>query len=80
MTTPFNPFWPAEFIDNRTDFSEASLGQCLAVQLCAWGNILMGAEPPDNFFEVMDGLSKMTSAFTPDQCQARALVMISAPK
>ncbi len=33
--------------------------------------------PPENFFEVMDAASKLTGAFTPDQCQERCNVILA---
>ena len=69
--------WPDEFEQNITDFSAYTIPHVLAIQLCAWGNVFMQAKPPDNFFEVMDAASKLTGAFTPDQCRARCDIILN---
>lgn len=69
--------WPDEFAQNITDFSTYPIPQVLAIQLCAWGNVFMQETPPDNFFEVMDAASKITNAFTPDQCRARCDIILN---
>jgi hypothetical protein len=72
--------WPSEFEKNVTDFSNYKVTKALAIQLVAWGNVMMGLDRPDNFFEVMDAASKLTKAFTPDQCQARCDQLIEEYK
>jgi hypothetical protein len=62
--------WPDMFEKNILDFSNEMPKAVLAMQLVTWGNILMGCKPPKNFFEVMDAASKVTGAFTPNQCMA----------
>lgn len=64
--------WPDMFKNNVTDFSDIGPRVVLAMQLVSWGNIMMGCEPPKNFFDVMDAASKISGAFTPDQCMARS--------
>ena len=72
--------WPSEFKDNVLDFSTYEYGHTLAIQLCAWGNVMFGAQPPDNFFEVMDAASKLTGAFTPEQCSIQADILMMQRK
>jgi hypothetical protein len=76
----FQTTWPEEFTNNVTNFLDRDLDATLAMQLCAWGNVYMGAIRPDNFFEVMDGASKLTEAFTPEECHARANILLAARK
>lgn len=63
--------WPECFALNTVDFEDESLESVLAIQLCAWGNVYMGVPIPNNFFEVMDAASKITSAFKPNECKLR---------
>jgi hypothetical protein len=69
--------WPEEFKKNVLDFSEYTISEALAIQLCAWGNVFMQYPPPENFFEVMDAASKISGAFTPEQCRARCDVILA---
>lgn len=57
--------WPEMF---ETNTVSADRDACLADQLVAWGNILLGAPPPDNFYEMMESASKVTGAFTSTEC------------
>ena len=61
--------WPECFAKNTLDFSDEPVENVLASQLCAWGNAYMGVPVPNNFFAVMDAASKVTQAFTPDECK-----------
>ena len=65
-----NLLWPTEFDENVSDFSNYSNSDVLSLQLCAWGNVFAGAPPHQHFFNVMDAASKVTGAFTPEQCSA----------
>ena len=69
MSNKDSACWPKAFAKNNTDFLDEPVENVLATQLCAWGNIYMGISPPDNFFEVMDGCSKVTQVFTPEECK-----------
>ena len=72
-----NYIWPEEFGANVVDFSDYSVNHILAMQLLAWGNVFTGCPRPDNFFEVMDAASKVTNAFTPDQCKSLSDTILS---
>lgn len=62
-------FWPEMF---KTEVVSQDRDACLADQLVAWGNIFMGATPPDNFYEVMEAASEVTGAFTSTECSDAA--------
>ncbi len=62
-------FWPAMF---KTNVIDNDFDTCLAEQLVAWGNVFLGAPPPDNFYEVMEAASKVTGAFTSTECKETA--------
>ena len=62
-------YWPEMF---RTNVIETNEDKCLANQLVAWGNVFMGATPPDNFYEIMEAASKITGAFTSTECNDAA--------
>jgi hypothetical protein len=40
--------------------------------MISYGNMYLGYEPPDNFYEVMDESSKITGAFTAVECRCEA--------
>ena len=61
--------WPEMF---KTEVVSQERDACLADQLVAWGNVMMGENPPDNFYEVMDAASKVTGAFTSTECREAA--------
>lgn len=50
MNAPMEMIWPDIFIKEEFGGSHASL--CSA-GLCAWGNVMCGARPPENFGKVM---------------------------
>lgn len=62
-------FWPEMF---KTEVVSQDRDACLADQLVSWGNVFMGAPPPDNFYEVMEAASKVTGAFTSTECSDAA--------
>ena len=72
--------WPECFAKNVTNFLDEPIENVLATQLCAWGNVYMGVPVPDNFFEVMDGCSKVTNVFTPEECKSLFQILMSDRK
>jgi len=72
-----NFLWPEEIEANVLDFTNELPANVLAMQLCSWGNIFAGCPPHPNFFNVMDAASKVTGAFTPDQCNVAFDVWVS---
>jgi hypothetical protein len=73
--------WPAVFSEPiafafRSDLSgDDRVKAALAAQLAAWGCCAI-ANPPANFGEVMVKLGTISGAFTPDQCMAKADVLL----
>ena len=61
-----NLTWPV------LDFEDTSYKTVLGKQLICWGNIHLGAEPPDNFVEWLDEASKITGAYTATECRDAA--------
>lgn len=62
-------YWPYEFEDGITEFPSKTREEVLTMQLIGWGNVLMGNNPPDMFYEVMDAASEVTGAFTATECR-----------
>ena len=57
--------WPDLIVTENSD-------EMLGVQLLCWGNIQLGCEPPDNFVEWLDEVSKITGAYTSTECLNKA--------
>ncbi len=70
-------YWPEMF---TTEVVSQERDKCLADQLVAWGNVFMGAPPPDNFYEVMEAASEVTGAFTSTECSDAADRLIAERK
>lgn len=57
-------YWPDIIKVPVEDISKMDKNNLLAQQLICWGNIYMGYEPPDNFYDAIDAASKITGVFT----------------